>query len=120
VPRLFADENFPLPVVEVLRTLGHDVLTIHEAGRSGNGVDDEAVLDEAIAEQRAVITLNRRHFIQLHHRRSNHAGVVVCTSDRNFTAQGQRIHDPETGFLSLRASITTVTSPMRRPLMSSK
>lgn len=30
--RLYANENFPLPVVEVLRRLGHDVLTAGEAG----------------------------------------------------------------------------------------
>lgn len=28
--RLYANENFPLPVVEALRRLGHDVLTIQE------------------------------------------------------------------------------------------
>ena len=27
--RLYANENFPLPVVGELRRLGHDVLTIH-------------------------------------------------------------------------------------------
>jgi hypothetical protein len=30
--RLYSNENFPLPVVHRLRTLGHDVLTIQEAG----------------------------------------------------------------------------------------
>ena len=30
--RLYANENFPLPVVEELRHLGHDVLTMQEAG----------------------------------------------------------------------------------------
>jgi len=29
--RLYADENFPLPVVEELRQLGHDVLTMPRA-----------------------------------------------------------------------------------------
>ncbi|MGO9468174.1 MAG: DUF5615 family PIN-like protein [Isosphaeraceae bacterium] len=60
--RLYADENFPVPVVEELRSLRHDVLTSHEAGRSGQGVSDEQVLDDAILEQRAVLTLNRKHF----------------------------------------------------------
>ncbi len=32
--RLYADENFPLPVVEELRRLGHDVFTIHEDGKA--------------------------------------------------------------------------------------
>lgn len=29
--RLYADEDFPLPIVEVLRQLGHDVRTVQEA-----------------------------------------------------------------------------------------
>jgi hypothetical protein len=30
--RLYADENFPQPAVERLRELGHDVLTVQDAG----------------------------------------------------------------------------------------
>jgi hypothetical protein len=33
--RLYANENFPFPVVEELRRLGHDVLTTLEAGNAG-------------------------------------------------------------------------------------
>jgi hypothetical protein len=32
---LYADEDFPLGVVEELRQLGHDVLTVQENGRRG-------------------------------------------------------------------------------------
>ena len=39
--RLYANENFPLPVVEELRRLGHNVLTIHETGKSGQSISDE-------------------------------------------------------------------------------
>ena len=42
--KLYANENFPLPVVEELRRLGHDVLTIQEAGEAGQSVPDEQVL----------------------------------------------------------------------------
>jgi len=42
--RLYANENFPLPVVKELRRLGHDVLTIHETGKAGQSVPDETVL----------------------------------------------------------------------------
>ncbi len=31
---LYGNENFPLPVVEALRRLGHEVLTSHEAGNA--------------------------------------------------------------------------------------
>ena len=32
--RFFSDENVPLEVVRVLRSLGHDVLTAFEAGQA--------------------------------------------------------------------------------------
>ena len=66
---LYANENFPLKVVEELRRLGHDVLTTQEAGKAGQAVPDEEVLDYARAASRAVLT-NRRHFIRPHHRRA--------------------------------------------------
>lgn len=47
--RLYADENFPHPVVLELRRLGHEVLTIQEAGKAGQRVPDEMVLAEANA-----------------------------------------------------------------------
>ena len=71
--RFYADEIFPLPVVEELRALGHDVLTIQETGKAGQGVSDEDVLDFAAVDQRSVLTLNRRHFMQLHRKRQDHA-----------------------------------------------
>jgi len=48
--RLYSNENFPLPVVEKLRTLGHDVLTIQETGRADQALTDDKVLEFAIAE----------------------------------------------------------------------
>jgi hypothetical protein len=92
VAGLFADENFPLPVVEELRLLGHDVVTIQEAGMAERGVSDADVLTHAASEGRAVLTLNRKHFIQLHRQRVGHPGIVACTSDPDFTAQARRIH----------------------------
>ena len=37
--RLYANENFPLPTVEELRRLGHDVLTVRETGQAGKPED---------------------------------------------------------------------------------
>jgi len=42
--RLYGNENFPLPVVELLRVKEHDVLTIQETGRSNEAVSDAEVL----------------------------------------------------------------------------
>jgi hypothetical protein len=79
--RLYADENFPLPVVESLRRLGHDVVTLQQTGQGGRALSDEEVLGAAAREGRAVLTLNRRHFMRLHREHAEHAGVIVCTFD---------------------------------------
>jgi predicted nuclease of predicted toxin-antitoxin system len=90
--QLYSNENFPLPVVTELRRLGHDVLTIQETGKADQATTDEQVLAFATAQGRAVLTLNRKHFIRLHRSSSQHAGIIVCTFDADFTAQAQRIH----------------------------
>jgi hypothetical protein len=90
--RCYANENFPLPAVEALRRLGHDVLTTADSGRAGQAIPDADVLAFAVEEDRIVVTLNRRHFIRLHHTTPTHAGMVVCTFDPDFTALAQRIH----------------------------
>ena len=103
--RLYANENFPLPAVTELRRLGHEVLTVRESGGAGHRLSDVAVLEYAIQQGMAVITLNRRHFVRLHLERPTHLGIVVCTFDPDFTAQSARIDDairsagPLTGLL---------------------
>jgi predicted nuclease of predicted toxin-antitoxin system len=90
--RLYSNENFPLPVVQELRRLGHDVLTIQETGKANRQVPDEAVLALAAADARAVLTINRKDFVQLHRNSQAHAGVIICTADLDFAGQAQRIH----------------------------
>ncbi len=90
--RFYADENFPLPVVEALRGFGHDVLTVLEAGKAEQAVSDEEVLAFATSRERAVLTLNRKHFIRLHREHPDHAGVIVCTFDPDSVGQAERIH----------------------------
>ncbi len=77
---LYSNENFPLPVVEELRRLGHGVLTTQEAGNAGQAIPDEAVLKFAIDNNRTLLTINRKHFIRLHQQDANHAGIIVCRS----------------------------------------
>lgn len=90
--RLYANENFPLPAVEELRRLGHDVLTSYESGQAGQAVPDENVLAFATTQARILLTLNRKHFVRLHQTPSDHAGIIVCTFDPDFIALAQRIH----------------------------
>ena len=91
--RLYSNENFPLPVVEELRELGHDVLTIQETGSANQAMTDDDVLAFANEKQRILLTLNRRHFIRLHNKRQPHAGILACTFDPDFSAFAKRIHD---------------------------
>jgi predicted nuclease of predicted toxin-antitoxin system len=92
IARLYSNENFPLPAVEALRRFGHDVVTSQEAGRSQEAIPDEDVLDFAISEGRAVITHNRRDFIQLHRERPAHPGIVVCTENPDFLTLAAKVH----------------------------
>ncbi len=88
---LYADENFPLPVIEEPRRLGFDVLTMYEDGKANHSLTDKDVLRIASERNRALLTVNRRHFIQLHRTDPNHTGIIVCTFDPNFVGQAQRI-----------------------------
>ena len=78
--RLYADENFEFPVVKKLREKDYDILTALEAGNANQGISDEDVLAFAVAENRAVITLNYNDFKNLHKRDNNHCGIVICIS----------------------------------------
>jgi predicted nuclease of predicted toxin-antitoxin system len=91
VAQLYSNENFPKPVVDELRQLGHDVLTVFEAGNAEQSIPDEEVMAFAIQKGRAVLTLNRKDFIRLHRQTPTHCGVIACTYDPNFVAQAQRI-----------------------------
>lgn len=90
--RLLADENFPFPVTQELRVLGHNVITILELGKAGQGYPDENVLLTATNDNRAVLTLNRKHFKQLHQESQDHKGIILCTYNPNFTDQAQLIN----------------------------
>jgi len=111
--RLYTNENFPLPVVEELRRLGHDVLTIHETGKAGQSVPDEDVLAFASADNRAVLTLNRKHFVRLHSTHPEHAGIIVCTFDPDFVGQARRIHAAIESQAELHDQLIRINRPAR-------
>ena len=86
---LYADEDFDHCLVESLRKMGHDVVTVQEAGRSGG--DDAQVLSDATADDRAVLTFNRWDFDRLHRQSQAHAGIVSCSRDDDVDALATRI-----------------------------
>ena len=109
--RLFADENFPFPVVEALRRIGHDVITVVDVGKAGQSLTDKAILELAAADQRAVITLNRRHFARLHAAEPNHPGIIVCSLDLDFDGQAARIDWAVRTQASLSGCLVRVNRP---------
>ncbi|MBE9066032.1 DUF5615 family PIN-like protein [Leptolyngbya cf. ectocarpi LEGE 11479] len=106
---LYANEQFPRRVVEFLRSLDHDVLTVQEA--NNRGLSDDQVLAFATSENRAVLTLNRKDFIKLHRANSDHAGIIVCSRDDNWQRQADRIHKAVSLFDSLNSQLVRVNKP---------
>jgi hypothetical protein len=110
--RLYSNENFPRRVVEALRALGHDVLTSFEAGRANQRVPDDEVLRFAAEQQRAVLTLNRRHFVKLHRAtQGNHGGIVVCSSDERIDDFARRIDEAIRAVGELTGELVRVNRP---------
>ncbi|PYR99951.1 MAG: hypothetical protein DMG15_06995 [Acidobacteria bacterium] len=79
--RLYANENFPLPT---------------------------EVLEYASSEGRALLTLNRRHFVKLHKSRPVHAGIIVCVVDPDFKGQAHRIHAAIVEWASLNGTLVRI------------
>ena len=118
--RLYADEQFPRAVSQLLRDMGHDVLTVQDAGNANLGISDENVLAFAInvlafaiSDERAVITLNRQDFIKLHRANSKHFGIVVCTNDPNRPQMANRIDQAIALQKSLQDELIRVIRPSR-------
>lgn len=109
--RLYADEQFPRIVVKLLHDLGHDVLSVQEAGKANQKISDEAVLAFAISENRAVLTINRADFIRLHRSDPNHAGIIVCTEDLNRERLALRINEAILNQQNLNNQLIRVNRP---------
>ena len=54
--RILANENFPRAAVELLRSVGHDVLWVRT---EFPGITDDEVLRRAVAEQRVLFTFDK-------------------------------------------------------------
>jgi hypothetical protein len=109
---LYADEDFPLPVVVVLRLLGHDVLTVQEDGRAGT--PDPDVLARAHTLGRTILTYNRWDFERLHRQGALHSGILSARHDPDFPALAARIHTALTPLSPARWCLR-VNRPVRNP-----
>ncbi|MDX2285887.1 MAG: DUF5615 family PIN-like protein [Bacteroidia bacterium] len=88
--RLYADENFPMPVILKLRGLGYDIITVQEDSRSGD--EDLEVLRRALLLRRWLITLDRKDFKRMHLSGITHSGIIACTFNPDFDDFAQKIH----------------------------
>ena len=109
--RLYMDEQFPKIVSGILRTMGHDVLTVQEAGNGNLGIPDEDVLSFAISNNRAVVTINRYDFIRLHRTNIEHYGIVVCTNDPDRSRMAARLDEAITAQEFLQGKLIRVVRP---------
>ncbi len=78
--QLYADEGFPKKVTDQLREFGYDVLTVQEAGQANQRTPDHQVLEFAMGQGRAVLTINRDDFIRDKHHQGPGAGCRFLIS----------------------------------------
>jgi len=107
----YADEQFPFQVTELLRNLGHDVLTVQEAGNANQRIPDDQVLAFAVGQERSILTINRIDFIRLHQRNNQHFGIVVCTNNRNWEQFATRVDEAVRAEESLQGQLIRVVRP---------
>ena len=112
IARLYANENFPLPVVIALRELGHDVLTTRDAGKANDAIPDEEVLRFAVENGRAVISHNRQDFMRLHCHNPDHEGILVCTDNPDFPALAAKVHARLQAMDSLKGQLVRINRGM--------
>jgi hypothetical protein len=55
--KIFANENLFEPIIDYLRSFGHDVLSIRDAGLSG--ISDDEVYQKACEENSVIITMDK-------------------------------------------------------------
>lgn len=109
--KLYADEQFPYPVVQRLIAKGFAVLTVQEAKKDNQKIPDPEVLAFAISQGRAVITQNRRDFIALHNQSQAHAGIVVCTKNLDWDSFAEEIERTLADRTSIAGELIRVNRP---------
>jgi len=91
--QFYSNENFPIVMVNLLRAVGHDVLTSYEAGQANQRIPDNQVLHYATSIHRILITENRQDFINLHGVTLDHPGIIIFKSDRDYIEKIKAMSD---------------------------
>lgn len=107
--RLLTDEDVPPVLARALREVGHDVVTVAEAGLASLRTPDSVVLQFAMDNNRAIITRNRRDFRRFHRSQPGHHGLILLSqmpdalANRQLTDALSRFLDLEGRLISVRA-----------------
>lgn len=91
--RLLLDEHFDRRLAEQLRARGHDVIGVMERPEP-RGLSDDALVDWATAQRRAIGTYNVQHLMPLFAQRisaERSIGGLLLISERSYPA-GERGH----------------------------
>jgi hypothetical protein len=89
------------------------VLTIQEAGNANLKISDDSVLKFAGRNKRAISTLNRKDFKRLHRSYPDHAGIIICTDDKDRLALAKRIHGAILVEQVLPGKLVSVVRPVK-------
>ena len=73
--RFFANENLFEPIIEYLKNIGNDVLSIRDAGLSG--ISDDEVFQIACKEKRIIITMDKDFARMLRFPPEKCGGIIV-------------------------------------------
>lgn len=90
---LVADENFSHQTCELLKAYGHDLVTLNDLGLAQIAFPDDQVLLKATELGRCLLTFNRADFIKLHKQDDQHAGIIVCTYNRDSIQLAEKINE---------------------------
>jgi uncharacterized protein with PIN domain len=111
--KLYSNENFPFPVVEILRTLGHDVLTTYESGLADKRTSDDDIIRFATAENRIIITINRWCFVKRHNKNPMHSGIIVCSLENDISALANRIDSALSEHAEMNGMLLRIDRPSK-------
>ena len=81
--KVLLDENLDVALASALRSVAFDVIAAEEAHLKG--ASDPELLREAVRQERAVLTLNVRHYVPLAEQYAiegkSHSGIILTTRE---------------------------------------
>jgi Domain of unknown function (DUF5615) len=89
------------------------VLTVQDAGKAQQKLPDEAVVADACADGRAVVTHNWKDFRHLHATIPDHEGIIACSEGLDFVGLADRIHEAIAALPKLSGQFICIVRPQR-------